>query len=73
MKEILVCECGRPNPFGHKHGCEHCRSMPSIPEKCGVSGSRTDGFRDVNEACTRWLRERGLAIGDKILPFDPVA
>jgi hypothetical protein len=33
-----------------------------IQEKSGTSNHiRRDAFRDVNHACTRWLRARGLS------------
>jgi len=70
------CECGLPKTPGDPAGCPRCRALQATRkengrEKSGVQQD-TDGFADVNEACTLWPRQRGIPIGDKILPSNPL-
>lgn len=69
------CECGRPNVRAgqpgtqNASGCERCKRLEAETERDlagvnGVAAERRDPLwragREIDRACDRWLREKGL-------------
>ncbi len=74
---VTECECGAEKAPGDRNGCPRCKALQAdiadIRSKWAGIAVTLDGFADVNAACTKWLRDRGLPIGDRIIPFNPLS